>query len=89
MPDSFQQSEALVQARIDIVALEKTVEGMGREIGEIKDAVTELTRTVNGMRDQLTEARGGWRTLMALGGASATFGGALAWLVEHLMNRTP
>jgi hypothetical protein len=88
MPDTLHQSEALVQARIDIVALEKTVEGMGREIGEIKEAVAELTRTVNGMRDQLTEAKGGWKTLMLLGGASATFGGALAWLAEHLI-KTP
>jgi hypothetical protein len=87
MNDSLHQSEALVQARIDIAALEKTVEAMARQNERMEGAITALTSTVNGMRDQLTEAKGGWRVLMAIGGAAATAGGVIAWAVEHLTNR--
>jgi predicted RNase H-like nuclease (RuvC/YqgF family) len=88
-PDILHQSEALTQARIDIAALERTVEGMGREIGELKTGMKELVATIHAMRDQLTEARGGWRVLMAIGGASATAGGVIAWAAEHLIGKTP
>lgn len=81
------QTEALVRARIDIAALERTVEGMGREIGDLKDGMRELVTTINGMRDQLTEAKGGWRVLMAIGGASATAGGLIAWVAEHFTTK--
>lgn len=76
--------EAISQATA-IAVLETKVEAQGREIGELKDAIKELTKTVNDMRDTLTEARGGWKTLMLLGGASATFGGLLTWALEHVM----
>lgn len=89
MNEQFNQSEALVQARIDIAALDRTVEGMGREIGEMKSGMAELVKTVNGMRDQMTEARGGWRVLMMLGGVSATFGGLIGWAIEHMTGKTP
>jgi hypothetical protein len=88
MNDPIHQ-EALTQARIDIVALEVQVETIGREVGDLKDGMKELVATINGMRDQITEARGGWRVLMAIGGASATAGGFIAWAAEHLFNRTP
>lgn len=89
MPDSYHQSEALTQARIDIATLEAQVEGMGDQIDRMEDAIVTLTTTVNGMRDQLTEAKGGWRVLMMLGGASATFGGLIGWAIEHMTGKTP
>lgn len=76
------------QAHVDIAVLQTKVEAQGREIGELKDAIHALTATVNGLRDTLTEARGGWRTLMLLGGAGATFGGLFTWALEHFM-RSP
>lgn len=82
--DVLHQSEALAQARVDIARLEAQQEGMGREIGELKDMVRALTATVNAMRDDITAAKGGWRTLMLLGGASASAGGAITWLLQHL-----
>lgn len=89
MSDSLHQSEALTQARIDIAALEVQVETIGREMGELKAGMAELVRTMNAMRDQMTEARGGWRVLMAIGGASATAGGFIAWVAEHLLGKGP
>jgi hypothetical protein len=32
----------------------------------------------------LTEARGGWRMLMLLGGAAAALGSLIPWVISHL-----
>jgi hypothetical protein len=72
-----------------VAELKARVEGMGREIGELKDDIKTLTATVNALRDQITEARGGWRTLMLLGGAAASAGGAISWAVQHLTGKGP
>lgn len=83
MNDVLLQSEALTQARVDIAALEVQVSNLSQQLSTVGAALAELTRTVNSMRDQLTEAKGGWRTLMLLGGASATFGGFLVGFLDH------
>lgn len=48
---------------------------------------TELLKTLasdmQAVRVQLAEARGGWKVLVLLGGASASLGGMIAWAVQH------
>lgn len=34
--------------------------------------------------EKLSEAKGGWRTLMWLGGAAGTLGAGVAWGLSHL-----
>lgn len=70
-----------------VAELKAKVEGMGREIGELKDDIKQLTASVNGMRDQMTEARGGLRTLLMLGGASASAGGIVTWAIQHFTGK--
>lgn len=60
------------------------MEGMGREMGDLKDSVRVLVATVNGMRDDITAAKGGWKTLLLLGGAAASAGGIISWVLQHL-----
>lgn len=49
---------------------------------------TELLQTMaadmTAIRLQLAEARGGWRLLVAMGGAAGTVGAAITWAVGHL-----
>lgn len=52
-------------------------------------AVGKLDEKVDDMGKQLSEAKGGWRVLMAIGGASATAGGALSWLLTHFTGKGP
>lgn len=81
--DTFNQ-EALGQAHIAIAVLETKVESQGREIGELKALIREMSGKLDSVATTLSEARGGWRLMMLLGGASATFGGALVWVFQHL-----
>jgi hypothetical protein len=79
--------EALTQARIDIAQMQVQVAAQGREIGELKAMVATLGEKLDGVASTLTEAKGGWRLLMALGGAGAAFGAGFMWLVQTLAGK--
>ena len=69
-----------------------------RDFGRLESEVCSLhslieaqTIAVKDMNDRLdiisvtlSEARGGWRTLMWLSGISGTVGAVLSWTVQHL-----
>jgi len=67
-----------------IEALERDVKRMREEMHEMRAEFTTELRAINAT---LSEARGGWKTLMMVGGASATIGAlahklssAISWL---------
>lgn len=78
---------ALQNAHVQIAVLETKVEAQGREIGELKGVIQTLVGKIDNMAATLSEARGGWKFMMALGGAGATFGAFIGWLVQHLGGR--
>lgn len=51
--------------------------------------VEKMVAKVDSVEKQLTEAKGGWRMLMAIGGASASAGGMISWAVSHFSKGTP
>jgi hypothetical protein len=62
-----------------------------QEFGKLQATVTALERDMSEMRadvrvirDAITEARGGWRTLLMVGGAAATAASGLTWLLNHV-----
>lgn len=56
-----------------IEALERDVKRMREEMHEMR---TEFAKELRQINATLSEARGGWRTLMLVGGVSATIGAA-------------
>lgn len=86
-PSDTLNQEALQSAHIQIAVLETKVEAQGREIGELKGVIQVLVGKIDNMAATLSEARGGWKFMMALGGAGATFGAFIGWLVQHLGGR--
>ena len=60
------------------------------EVAHLKVAVADL-RATNAQQNekldrvlaQLAEARGGWRTLMMVGGAAGALGSGLSWILSH------
>lgn len=62
-----------------------------REYGQLEQQVAELSRDVHtlkenvqAMRDLMEQSKGGWRTLVWLGGIAGTVGGAVGWFVSHV-----
>ncbi len=84
-PKYFQQ---LVEAQISIARLEESFEAMSREMGEMKQAHRGLNEKMDLVLTTLSEARGGWRTLVWIGTSCATLGAGLAWVVEQLLRRS-
>ncbi len=67
-----------------------------QECGELKaevrmlvSAVRDLDGKVDTIHDKLTEAKGGWKVLMGLGGASSVLGGLVTWFATHIMGKGP
>lgn len=67
-----------------------------QEFGEMKaelrmlvTAVRDLDGKVDTIHDKLTEAKGGWKVLMGLGGASSILGGLVTWFATHIMGKGP
>ncbi len=44
----------------------------------------ELKRDVKAIRSVIDEAKGGWRTLVAVGTAAGIVGSGLTWVWQHL-----
>lgn len=64
--------------------LQAQVAALRSDLDRITADVGEIKRSLVAIGEQLSEARGGWRTLMLVGGAAASLGGVVAWLVSHV-----
>lgn len=54
------------------------------EIDALKDSIEELKIEVKRISVTLSEARGGWRTLMLVGGAASALGAVLSKFFGYL-----
>lgn len=68
---------ALTEAQIDIAVLKSQLSSVQTELAQVKGTLEEV-------KALLTEARGGWRVMMLLGGAAAGVGGVVTWGLTHL-----
>ena len=65
-----------------------------RDIGRLEAKVEHLEQTVADMDRKLdllttymSEARGSWRTLLAIGGLASACGAAVAWLIGLIFHK--
>jgi predicted secreted protein len=77
-------TEALATARVDIARLEVQVTHLSTSVAGLQESNQQLTLKLDQVLLTLSEARGGWKTLMVVGGAASTVGAALSWLIQHL-----
>lgn len=82
----------------DIAVLRERTEVLGRELRELKaehrDQMREQKENMRLLADKLdavltvmSEARGGWRTVMLVGGMGTSVGAGLAWIFDHFVRR--
>jgi hypothetical protein len=77
------QAEALATARINIARLEVQVGNLTQGMADLQESNQQLTAKLDQVLLTLSEARGGWKTLMLVGGTASTAGAALAWVIQH------
>jgi prefoldin subunit 5 len=83
--NDIHHNEALVQARIDITRLEVQVAHLSASTARLEESNQQLTEKLDQVLLTLSEARGGWKTLMVVGGAASALGGIVTWLVQHFV----
>lgn len=76
--------DALAQAQVDIGKLETEVQHLRGDVADLKKLVERLAEQVGAVTAQLSEARGGWKMLMLIGGAAASLGAGVTWLITHM-----
>jgi hypothetical protein len=59
------------------------------EVRMLVSAVRDLDSKVDTIHEKLSEAKGGWKVLMGLGGASSVLGGLVTWFATHLLGKGP
>lgn len=80
----YHQTEALARAREDIATHRAEIAELRRDIAELREAVEGMHALMLSMQNTLSEARGGWRTLLLVGGSGAAAATGIAWIVDHL-----
>lgn len=63
--------------------LEGAVSALKTELDSVKLKQAQMDVKLDLVLDKLSEAKGGWRALMMLGGAGATLGGFITWFFTH------
>ena len=64
----------------EIKHLQDDMDRMAKDIDEIKKAVTDIQKT-------LSEAKGGWKTMMAVAGFAAAISGTLGFLLHYFTGK--
>lgn len=53
-------------------------------VDHLENMVRDMSDDIRAMRDILEQSKGGWRVMLFIGGAAASAGGAVSWLVSHI-----
>ena len=69
---------------LQIARLEERMATMHRDMSAQQQQLADLQEQMTQVLAALSEAKGGWRTLMLLGGAAASAGGVISWALNHL-----
>lgn len=80
--------EAMIDPR-EFGRLENSVDNLKKEVDDIKAKQTLMDAKLDQVLERLSEAKGGWRALMLLGGAGATLGGFVTWFFTHSITIGP
>lgn len=80
--------EAMIDPR-EFGRLEGAVSALKTELDSVKVKQAQMDIKLDLVLDKLSEAKGGWRALMLLGGAGATLGGLITWFVTHTVTIGP
>jgi hypothetical protein len=69
--------------------LEGRVDALTSSVAAHAEAMKLMAKQLQTMNDTLTEARGGWKVMMWIGGGAGVIGAAVTWLAQHLTIKGP
>lgn len=66
---------------------EAQIEALDRDIREMREDMRRIFEKLEAINETLSEAKGGWKTLMWVAGASAALGGVVVKLISVVGGR--
>lgn len=76
--------QALVKTQTDVARMESEISHLTDAVEELKKSNAAMRLQLEEIRTLLSEARGGWRVMMFVGGAFMTLGAVFAWVLQHV-----
>lgn len=76
MNDQIETARELATHASDIKHLQGDMDKMVDDMEEIKKSLASINQT-------LSEAKGGWRVLLAIGGAGGALTSGITWAIQH------
>lgn len=67
-----------IHLAVDVAVLKKEMEAVTATLADMKKVNKDQSEKLDSILSQLSEAKGGWRTMMWIGGSFATVAGLLA-----------
>lgn len=68
---------------VKLAVMESEMAHMKAAISDLKHSNARQTEKLDMIYSVMNEAKGGWKTLMIVGGAAGSLGGIVAWVVSH------
>ena len=72
------------QDSLQIARLEEQFSAMRHSLQEVADSLRAVRAELAIVKSDLEQAKGGWRVLMLMGGAAASLGAGVLWVIQHI-----
>lgn len=77
-------ARAFGQLEGEVKALAQMLEQQNKTLESQNETLESLIRQLAAVSTTLSEARGGWKTLLWIAGASASAAGFISWILQHI-----
>jgi prefoldin subunit 5 len=81
-------ARAFGQLEGEVKALAQTLEAQNKTLESQNVALAAMSKELGDIKVTLSEARGGWKTLVFIGGAAASAATAVTWVLQHITFRS-
>lgn len=69
---------------VEFGEIKGAVDSLKVQMAEVKRHQANIDAKLDTVLDKLSEAKGGWRVMMMVGGAFTSAGAIASWVVDHL-----
>ena len=71
-------------AEVEIARLQVQMEGLNTKVRSMEEKLDSTMGKLDDLKGLMTEARGGLRTVLLIGGCVASITTVIAWIVSHV-----
>lgn len=69
---------------IEFGQLRAEVVAQRRDLDRLASTLEQLAKSLDSVRDVMTEAKGGWRAIALIAGIAGTLGSGATWIIQHV-----